>query len=257
MSKLALVIGEGEIGTPIFELLASTHNPDEIFCRDIEEPPWHHQFSFLHICFPQNINWNEAIWKYVNSYKPKAVIIHSTLHPGSTEQLNKIKPIFYYSPVRGNIKDGMKWSLLQYTKYLAGPTDHRIFQYLKDHMSKTFKIKMVQDTTSLEYAKILDLCLYGLNIAFYQELERIAEPHNYNLIRDFIESTTSESEGKVPRVIYYGGFIGGHCVVPAFEKLLALHDVPLIKAALDSNIRRERELTIRPESLLGKKCERY
>jgi len=258
MSKLALVIGQGEIGSPIFELLAEAYSPEDIFFRDIEEPGWHHNFMFLHICFPQTVDWAKHIWDYIGKYDPKAVIIHSTVHPGTTDALNKLQPIFYYSPVRGNISDGMKWSLRKYTKYLAGPPHKPSLitsaseQEVAEHLGNAFKVQLIPDTTSLEYAKILDLCWYGLNIAFYQELERIAEALDYRLIREFIESTPLESEGKVPRVVYYGGYIGGHCVIPAFEKILALHDVPMIKAALDSNIKRERELIVNPSVLLGK-----
>ena len=269
MSKLAIVIGGGEIGTPIYEMLRDAYGK-EAFCRDAEKPVWEslfpgRSFTFLHICFPQTIDWTKHVLGYVEKYKPKAVIIHSTLHPGTTEQLNELCPIFYYSPVRGNIKDGMRWSLEHYTKYVSrlgpdrkgAPAKHenweKLDQKVLDHLNGAgLKVKMVDDTTSLEYAKVLDLCWYGLNIAFYQELERICEPLlDYPIIREFIESTPTESEGKVSRTVYYGGFIGGHCVIPAFEKLLALHDVPMIKAALESNIKRERELTMNPENLLG------
>jgi len=131
---------------------------------------------------------------------------------------------------------------------------------ISDHLEEVFpKIKMVEDSTSLEYAKILDLCWYGLNIAFYQELERIVENKAlpYDLIREFIESTPKESEGKVPRVVYYGGHIGGHCVIPAVEKLIGVEPSctmkMMLRAIIESNIRRERELTLDPEKLLGKR----
>ena len=265
MSKLAIVIGGGEIGTPIYEMLRDAYGK-EAFCRDAEKPVWEslfpgRSFTFLHICFPQTIDWTKHVLGYVEKYKPKAVIIHSTLHPGTTEQLNELCPIFYYSPVRGNIKDGMRWCLERYTKYISKLSSERrgepegegLDGMVYDHLAKAgFNVKMTEDSVSLEYAKILDLCWYGLNIAFYQELERICEPLlDYPIIREFIESTPTESEGKVSRTVYYGGFIGGHCVIPAFEKLLALHDVPMIKAALESNIKRERELTMNPENLLG------
>jgi len=271
---LALVIGEGEIGTPIFEMLRAAYGK-EVCCRDIEEPDWatekgamyvmgdggdHYSFTFLHICFPQGVGWNKQISNYIEQYEPKAVVIHSTLHPGTTEQLNEFRPVFYYSPVRGNIKDGMRWCLERYTKYVSSLAARKkpllkwekLDEMVHKHLSDAgFQVKMVKDSTSLEYAKVLDLCWYGLNIAFYQELERICGVLDYKTVRNFIESTPTESEGRAARAFFYGGYIGGHCVVPAFEKLLALHDVPMIKAALESNIKRERELTMNPENLLG------
>ena len=261
MVKLALVIGQGEVGNPLYEMLADAFGPDEVFCRDIKEPDWHHHFKYLHICYPQTVSWGASIINYLRMYKPEAVIIHSTLHPGSIEQLNQdLEQIFYYSPVRGNIRDGMRWCLENYCKYIAGPDEMLKFEpaeilsqrteglLIRKKVSKHledagFTLKWVYSPTSLEYAKILDLCWYGLNIAFYQELERICDSKSleYGPIKDFIESTPRESGGKAERVLFYGGFIGGHCVIPAFEKLLAAHDVPMIRAALESNIKRELE----------------
>lgn len=265
MVKLALVIGQGEVGNPLFEMLADAFGPDEVLFRDIDEPEWHEKFHFLHICYPQNMDWKESIVKYLTQYDPKAVIIHSTVHPGTTYDLNRsIQPIFYYSPVRGNIKDGMRWCLEKYTKYIAGPVHAELrtldeenpYAEVMTHMERAgFKIEYIPYAEYLEYAKILDLAWYGLNIAFYQELERIAYPHfgRYKVIKDFIESTPIESEGKVQRSIFYGGFIGGHCVIPAIEKILAKHDVPILKAAIESNIKREREMILHPDQLLGEK----
>lgn len=259
MVKLALVIGYGEVGTSLYEMLADAFGPEEVFCRDLKEPDFHHQFKFLHICYPQTVGWTASIINYLRMYKPEAVIIHSTLHPGSTQQLNQVENKFYYSPVRGNIKDGMRWCLEKYTKYLAGPDGEIVFsQVLKERIDEVlskkdiskhlhdahFKVKWVKDSTTLEYAKILDLCWYGLNIAFYQELERIcaSDQLDYSAIKEFIKSTPVESEDHAPRTVFYGGYIGGHCVIPAFEKLLAAHDVPMIRAALESNIKRELEV---------------
>lgn len=260
MVKLALVIGQGEVGSPLYEMLADAFGPDEVFCRDIKEPEWQHQFKFLHICYPQTVGWTASIINYLRMYKPEAIIIHSTLHPGSTKQLNQsIENKFYYSPVRGNIRDGMRWCLEKYAKYLAGPNGEIVFsQVLEERIDEVlskkdiskhlhdahFKVKWVKDSTTLEYAKILDLCWYGLNIAFYQELERICDSKSldYDPIKDFIESTQVESEGKAKRAVFYGGFIGGHCVIPAFDKLLAAHEVPMIRDAWLSNVRRELEV---------------
>lgn len=271
MVKLALVIGQGEVGNPLFEMLVEVFGADEILFRDIDEPGWHEKFQFLHICFPQTVNWRKSIREYVVKYDPKAVIIHSTVHPGTTQKLNLIKRIFYYSPVRGNVKDGMRWCLEKYTKYVAGPENADIttlsegnpFLDVMQHMKGAgFRVEYVPDTKSLEYAKILDLAWYGLNIAFYQELERIAmtaakPDERYNIIKKFIESTPKESEGKVQRSVFYGGFIGGHCVIPAIEKVLAEHDIPMLKAAIESNIKREREIIVDPNKLLFERAYLY
>ena len=73
-------------------------------------------------------------------------------------------------------------------------------------------------------------------------MERTLSKTAVDVTREFIESTPEESEGRAPRTLLYGGFIGGHCVIPAIEKILAEHDIPMLREVLDSNIRRSLEL---------------
>lgn len=239
------------------------------------------EFEYLHICFPQTIKFMSAILNYVLQYNVKIVIIHSTVTPGLVSDIgsitssyfrsflqeymkkgnsakaaldewkkvhNKIK--WFYSPVRANARDGMEWGLTTYTKYIAPADDYdqevleKVTKHLKD---AGFPVKMISEVKSLEYAKLFNLAYYATCISVFQTIERIAENEDLSLevINEFIVSTQKESiaGGKpILRPLYYGGFIGGHCVIPAVEKLLSLHDIPLFRAIIDSNIKREREL---------------
>lgn len=268
MKTLAVVIGLGEIGETIRKMLVDAYGVNQVKGRDIDTPDWkNYQFKFMHICFPQSPTFTDDIGEYMDVYHPEIVIIHSTLSPGMTDwlqahlsetmtpDLTTAYRSIFYSPVRGNVKDGMEWCLKHYTKYIAGSVDTRKVMEVNAranavlHLKEAgFKVKVIEDSAlSLEYAKLLDLCWYGLNIAFYQEVARIEEKGNLDpvLIKNFIESTPVESEGKVPRHVFYGGFIGGHCVIQGIRKILAVHDVPMLRAVIDSNIKREIELTLK------------
>lgn len=270
--KLAVVIGMGEVGRPIWDMLSVAYGVDEVGMFDVHETLKAQTvpgalFTFMHICFPQTETFVHDVCSYIEKYRPYAVIVHSTLSPGMTERLKFLcdfddssifKPHFIYSPVRGNIRDGMHWCLRAYTKYLAPATMFDETAELVEHLEGAgFKVKVCKNAIILEYAKILDLAWYGLNIAFYQEFERLINVDLFGLnayknIREFIESTPIESEGKAPRVVFYGGHIGGHCVIQGIEKLLAKHDIPMLQAVLESNIKRERELTFSPAACLGR-----
>jgi len=275
--KTVMVLGLGEVGEPLYKMLRTTvrtignlvdvHDPAIDWCDRtgyIEEI----EYDILHVCFPQSENFVKYMLEYIKKFKPRCVIIHSTLTPGMTRHLGEVLkasdipkseiPALVYSPVRGNMTEGMERGLRQYTKYFSfmvpgvidiGP--ETVEKHLQDI---GFKTEMVQDTESLEWAKILDLGLYGLNIAYYQELERIVTDNamEYSTIRNFIESTPKESEGRAQRVVNYGGYIGGHCVMQAIDKILSLKDIPLLKAVVDSNRKREMELTFNPEDCIGK-----
>ena len=276
---LALVLGLGEIGAPIYEMLRAAYGPEIISAYDPNHPQTSEimealfakesagtTFQFLHICFPETPSFLKDLSEYILKFKPRFVVIHSTVSVGMTSHLqtrlgefddedNQHRYVnFFYSPVRGNISDGMPWCLKTYTKYLAGydsplGSTHNV----KEHLAGAgFKVKTVSALSSLEKAKLWDLAWYGLNIAFYQELERDCYPIEYDVVRDFIESTPVESEGKVQRSVFYGGHIGGHCVMQAIEKILAVKEIPMLRAIIESNQRRLREVTFDPLCVLGK-----
>jgi len=249
--RLAIVIGLGEVGKPIYEMLSRVYNllPDGpmVVGRDVEPVPSDCDFQYMHVCYPQNPGFIESLMAYIDEYRPEHIIIHSTLSPGMTSYLhNFLKAKIFYSPVRGNIKDGMDWSLRRYTKYVSAPVRYDEEEYwpVLLHLAKAgFNPQWAGDSTTLEWAKILDLAWYGLNIAFYQEVERMTtNPKALKTIHEFIESTPIESDGKAKRVVFYGGFIGGHCVIPAIEKILAQKDIPMLRAVIDSNLKRQEEL---------------
>jgi len=244
-----IIIGLGEVGKPLLEILQSRYEEGDIVGRDIEDTiPEVTKCEFLHIAFPQTTQFIKNVVSYIENYKPKYVIIHSTVTPGVTRRIHyrcwTNGTQVYYSPVRANTRDGMKWGLFVYTKFIAGCHGSVSLTVLTHLNTAGIHAKAVTNVETLEYAKLFNLMYYGTCIAVFQEIERIVESHDlhYDTIKDFIRSTEIDSGGKVPRPLYYGGFIGGHCVIPAFEKLLSLHDVPLLKDVIESNIKREGEL---------------
>jgi hypothetical protein len=246
--KLAVVLGLGEIGQPIFQMISDAYGDDLVYDKDIGPANWSHHnyhFKYMHVCIPQSPSFVPALTEYVKQYGPQYIIIHSTLSPGVSMYLDSLyEASVYYSPVRGNIKDGMLWSLERYTKYVAA---WNYSEEVVQHMKKAFpKTVFVEDPTALEWAKILDLAWYGLNIGFYQEAERLSEEKNfdYGVVKEFIKSTPEESEGKAARTLFYGGYIGGHCVIQAIEKVLSQKDIPMLREVIFSNIQRQEELLL-------------
>jgi hypothetical protein len=257
--RLAIVLGLGEVGHHVWVMLAKAYGvssppseTDPVQCYDpykipeqLRYPPIG-EFEFMHVCYPQGPGFVQSIQEYAEKYEPSHIIIHSTISPGILENLQpNVHAMLHYSPVRGNMRDGMMEGLKGYTKYIASFMQHLPGEEdAQVHLiGAGFKIKPVSQINALIWAKLLDLAWYGLNIAFYQEVERIVpELWDYNVVKDFIESTPVESEGKARRELFYGGYIGGHCVIQGIEKILAEKDIPMLRAVIDSNIKREVEL---------------
>jgi UDP-N-acetyl-D-mannosaminuronate dehydrogenase len=100
------------------------------------------------------------------------------------------------------------------------------------------KTRPIGAPETLELAKLAETTYFGVIIAFAQELNRYAN----TVGADYEEATSFFEEVEfLPRVKYYPGFIGGHCVVPNMNLLLRIAPAGLLEAALKSNELRAEE----------------
>jgi len=212
-----IIVGTGEIGMPLYELMTGVY-------KTLPIDPVHFEGNedikatcrFLHICIPGTIkNFDDIIEEYTNTYSPTYVFIHSTLSPGTTRRLNKkIKNfLIAHTPVHGKHKGNrMKSDMLRYPKYVGVPEDTtRIMVYrIKEHFAKMgFSIvKVIKNPDTVEWSKILSTTVFGLQIAFAQEVERICDKFglDYDELTDFFP-IQEDARGPI-----YPGFIGGHCL---------------------------------------------
>lgn len=99
--EFAVVVGLGEVGRPLMNILARTYDCVGI---DIEPVKIDGAVSVLHICYPFQIpRYVQTTADYVRRLNPGLVIIHSTVPPGTTHQVQKEVPdaLVAFSPVRG------------------------------------------------------------------------------------------------------------------------------------------------------------
>jgi UDP-N-acetyl-D-mannosaminuronate dehydrogenase len=106
------------------------------------------------------------------------------------------------------------------------------------------KTSLIDNPETLELAKLAETSYFGVLIAFAQELNRYAEA----LGADYDQATTFfEEVDFLPRVKYFPGFIGGHCVIPNINLLQQIAPAPLLAATVKSNEMRAEEMK-RPAS---------
>ena len=209
-----LVIGLGEIGFPILQIL--DENGIDVYSYDIkcESSVIPKEIEVMHICIPYTLDFEKIVREYQERFKPKYTIIHSTVKPGTSDKLNAI-----YSPVRG-MHGNMKEDIKYYTKYYVGSIPH-------DMMVDRFrKVKRKNDKADLERAKIIATTLYGWNIAFRKMIDN-RYPDQY---WDFMGNEVKERIPNYIPVMYNDRMpIGGHCVIPN----LKLIDFPEITDVID------------------------
>ena len=155
MIKRNIVVGIGEIGKPILKLLSKQSitigfdlNPDLMDKRKFERYK-DLQTSFLHIAIPVTARFIDNVLKLEKKFKPECIIIHSTIKPGTTKQLQrKLSIPVIYSATRG-VHKRMVRDLKRYTKF---------FSISKDAPRSKW--------ASVEFAKLMKKCqLYAGRLA--------------------------------------------------------------------------------------------
>jgi len=237
-----LVIGLGEIGAPLLEIVRGVYPSESL---DIEPKEIHGPFDVLHICFPYSPNFVETATNYIKKFNPKLTIVESTVLPLTTSRIyEKTQKPICHSPVRGRVSDGFKWGYFTYTKFI-GPVKPKFGKMAEEYYkSLGFKTRICNSPLETEFMKILNTTYYGLMIAWFQEIHRICRKFNLKEeeIVEFFRTNERDSGGRHPRPVLYPGAIRGHCVIPNAKLLNELYPSRFIKVLLESNKKREKEI---------------
>ena len=198
-----MVIGLGEIGMPLLEMINEKYNAIGV---DIEPIKYDSKVDIVHICYPFEIeDFVGTTVNYIQKYNPELTIINSTVIPGTTRTIfEKIGKRIVHSPVRGkHIK--MKEDLHYYTKFIGGINDKESKKASEHFRSIGLKTKICSAPEVTELAKLTETTYFGLLIAWAQEVERFCRKYSisYDEVVDFYNEINF-----FPPVKYTPGFIG-------------------------------------------------
>lgn len=225
-----VVVGLGEIGKPLFQLISKHH---EVIGVDISpvEPVDH--VDVLHVCYPFQIkDFVGETARYIDSFKPALTVINSTVAVGTTRAVaDRTCTAVVNSPVRGKHARMME-DLRFYTKFV-GALDAAGAQKAVHHFESIgLKTKILSSPEATELAKLTETTYFGLIIAWAQELERYCDQSG----QDYQEITSFYDEIKFfPPFKYFPGVIGGHCVMPNIEILSKFRRSVVLEAIRTSN----------------------
>ncbi|RLE89295.1 MAG: GDP-mannose dehydrogenase [Thermoprotei archaeon] len=246
--KKALVVGLGEVGRPIYELLKGSGRY-EVYGYDVDPSKTVNSLGaipksieFLHIAFPYTNSFADSVGKYVERFKPILVFIHSTVAPGTTRSIYNTTGVpTVFTPVRGKHPQ-IKKHLLFWNKWLAALPDD-VVDYAAEHLKSIgLKVRIYRgEPESLELAKLWETVYRAVMIAAWQEIHRIARKFNANLevIAEFIAEVHQVLKD---RPVYFPGYIGGHCLIPNTKILNSVYPSKLFEFVLESNQLRAKEL---------------
>jgi UDP-N-acetyl-D-mannosaminuronate dehydrogenase len=251
--ETVLVVGLGEIGLPICELLRESGrftvyglDTDRKKMQEINQGEIPDKIDVMHVCIPCGGKEQlvEIVTGYVKQFKPGLVIINSTVPPGTTMALHKLcRCLVAHSPIRGVHKNPeyMKWELKRWTKYVGGATAEAA-DAARGHFEKLgLRTKVLKSCTETELAKLFETTYRAWMIICFQEMHRISRRFKADFadVVDFVEDT---HRVRLDRPVLFPDVIGGHCLIPNVELLLYDYDSKLLRLILDSNERRKEEV---------------
>ena len=217
-SPTSIIIGAGEIGKGLYEVLEDTYG-ESVFIRDTEHKAGlPKKVDFMHIAFPYSRKFLEYVNTYINIYNPGIVVVHSTVPVGTTDKIKTVPAV--HSPVRGK-HPRLADSIRTFVKFVGGPRD--IAAQVADYfIAANIKTTLCESTRSTELGKILSTTQYGWDIIQMKEIHRICKEHEvpfseaYTLFnKTYNDGYEEMGIGEYKRSIlqYMPNKIGGHCVV--------------------------------------------
>lgn len=167
------VVGLGEVGKPLFDLVAQRHDAIGV---DMAPVPEAGTVDVLHICIPFEIPdfIGESI-RYINMFKPELAVINSTVGIGTTRAVaERSGAMVVNSPIRGK-HARMLDEMRMYTK-LVGAMDPAAARMAVEHFhSIGMKTKVLSSPEASELAKLTETTYFGVLIAWAQEVERFCD----------------------------------------------------------------------------------
>lgn len=230
-NESVLVVGLGEIGQPLLEVLSGHHPTFGLDLDPSVELPT--DVDVMHICYPFRIpDFLEVTARYIEKFSPRVTVLNSTVAVGTTRELEALSgAAVVNSPVRGK-HARMQADLLHYDKFI-GATKHETAEHVSRHFNQAgMKTRILSSPEATELAKLTETTYFGLMIAWAQEVERYCD----GLGLDYDEVVSIYEEVPfLPPVKYFPGEIGGHCVMSNIEIMCESSRTEILAAIEESN----------------------
>lgn len=209
----SLVIGNGQIGSALVEILMRVH---EVYVRDVEDFEMR-GCGVLHIAYPYSDDFVEQTLKYIGQYKPILTMVHSTVAIGTTEKLGKH---VVHTPERGR-HPNLAEEMLVYTKFIGGSDSDDCEAAAVYFRACGWDTKIIDDSKITEALKLISNVHMGLEIAWRQELDYWGvNPGAYTAWEDsYYRGYIHQGNMKLIRPRMDPDPIGGHCILSSVEIL--------------------------------------
>ena len=253
--RTVLLIGLGEIGRPIFEILQECGR-FTVYGLDLDETKMHvlgltkeglpRTVDVMHVCIPcvSKGKFVEIVTDYAKKFRPKLLIIDSTVPPTTTSEIHRnCNSLVAHSPVYGTHKnlEYMKWEMKRWTKVIGAVNAESAKAASRHFQDAGIKTRILSSPVETELTKLFETVYTAWMIIFFQEMHRICKQFGASL-EDVVDSIGEIHQTRLDRPVWYPNVIGGHCLIPNTELLLNAYDSEFFRLILESNEKRKREI---------------
>jgi hypothetical protein len=236
------ILGFGEVGQAMAKFY---QNP---LIKDLKRDDGLEGVEILNICIPWNDKFIEIAIKEIIKIKPKLVIVHSTVAPGTIKEIaDRTKSSVVHSPVRGvhpHLFEGIK----TFVKYI-GADNKKAGEMAKKHLERLgIKTRLFYPSKTTELGKLFDTTYYGLCIAWHGEMKKICDREKVDFEKAAVDFNRTYNEGYeklgksnvIRPVLYFPkGGIGGHCIIPNARILRKIYKSGALDLILGYKIKRK------------------
>jgi len=225
-----IVVGMGEVGQPLFQIL---NKHFDCIAVDLQPVEVAERCEVMHICYPFQIpDFVGITAQYIGKYDPELTIIHSTVAPGTTRKVQDCNPgkRVIFSPVRGK-HVRMQQDMLFYKKFVAGFESNAVEDARRHFERAGMQTDVFRTPEVAELSKLLETTYLGILVGWAQEVERLAA----EVGASFEEVATFVKEVSFLPSHVFPGFIGGHCVMPNIAILRRQFTSDFLDAIVRSN----------------------
>lgn len=247
-----IIIGAGSVGQALEKILKTKYDIDIFNIVKENKSINVKKYRVMHICFPYDENFIKEVKRYLKLFKPKVVIIHSTIKVGTTQEIIKetrLKTIVH-SPIRGQ-HNNLTYSIKLFSKFIGVDNPNYKFEnknlycFLQKYFQRIDIHTVIYKNSRLtELSKMLCLFQYGMHNIVANEAQNICNKFelDYNKVVLFWNETYNQGYDRLrlepkdyhrPLLIpdIKEGF-GGNCVYHVNKLLYEQTKNPIIKNIL-------------------------
>lgn len=209
MEETQLIIGAGEVGTALFNVLRDVGT--DVRLRDTD--PVDVSADVLHICYPWTHSFVSSVVGHVREHGASLVIVHSTVPPGTCDPQGWV-----HSPIRGRHPE-LEEGIRTFVKHVGGERADLAAKLLSD---AGLQVQVHERAMECEAGKVWELIQFGLQVTIEQQVHEWCERFGLSADEVYAQFARTYNDGYAalgesrfirPILDHVPGPIGGHCVV--------------------------------------------